>query len=196
MLGFALSCSNSSTSPTAQVLVGTVADSDARVGIVTTTRQARLFFCGGATSYMTATHWFTVDLDSSHQVVQDSGTSGPFSVVGRVDSGGATGTVVLGDNQMHVFQAAPVAPGTLAGVYEANAQCGKVGLIVTQPSSDQAPDGQGACVAPPTGGPDLAKVGQVNPLLPIARAADGSIRVEVTETNEEVSVLAAAPPAF
>ena len=48
--------------------------------------------------------------------------------------------------------------------------CGRVGLIVTQPSPDETATAQGACVGPG----HLPE--QVNPILPIARRDDGSIR--------------------
>jgi hypothetical protein len=42
--------------------VADVVDGDVRVGVVADASHARLFFCGGAESFASATRWFTLDI--------------------------------------------------------------------------------------------------------------------------------------
>ncbi|HZU85473.1 MAG TPA: hypothetical protein VE987_21225 [Polyangiaceae bacterium] len=179
----------------ALVLVGDVPGTDARVGIVATADHARLFFCGGASSVLSLTHWFSADIGATQRIAFDAGMVQPFAIDGSFGPGGATGTVVLADGQSRVFEASPVAAGTIAGVYEADSSCGKVGLIVTQPSAGATAMGQGACVPTAAPGAPAQPILQVNPLEPIVRAADGTIVVTVVGETGSVALRAAAPPA-
>jgi hypothetical protein len=174
------------------VFVGEVQGTDVLVGIVATTHHARVFFCGGDTSYATLTHWIpSASLDPAGGALTQASDTAGWSVSGTLDEGGATGTVVAGATGSFTFHAAPVAAGTIAGLYESTLPCGKVGLIVAQDSGADAPTGQGACVPSVPGG--TASTEQVNPIRPIARAADGTIPVSVGTTT--TAVHAAAPPA-
>jgi hypothetical protein len=168
--------SSSSPAPAVPLIfVGQVEGSDARVGVVATDHNARIFFCGGAATYKEMTHWLlSVPIDAHGAVSHPVDTAG-WAVEGQVAHTGASGMVTVSGGSTFTFHAAPVAHGTIAGLYEGAGPCGKVGLIVTQGSAGETPTGQGACV-PASGHADPE---QVNPIRPIARTADGMIPVVV-----------------
>jgi hypothetical protein len=182
--------SSSSPAPAApRVYVGEVQGSDARVGVVATDRDARIFFCGGASSYRSMTHWIpSAPIDADGGVSQPADAAG-WIVEGQVAASGASGTVMVPDGSKFSFHADPVARGTISGLYEGAGPCGKLGLIVAQGAAGQAADGQGACV-PASGEADPE---QVNPIRPIERATDGTIPVVVDGAGLLVHP-AAAPP--
>jgi hypothetical protein len=162
-------------------LVGTVSDSDIRVAAVIEGDRARVFFCGGPTSYETATKWIVTDIVDEKIEVDDDG----WVVHGTLNRGGLSGSVEQNDEKRS-FSAVRVASGTIAGLYEGTSDCGRVGVIVSQPDRDSDAHGQGACIGeghPPE---------QVNPILPIA-LDDGEIRVEIGETEASVHEAAPAP---
>jgi hypothetical protein len=164
-------------------LVGSVDDSDMRVAAVVEDRaNARLFFCGGPSSYASSTKWIIVPI-AAHGVV-DFDADG-WKVHGTLTGAALSGTVEQND-QRRRFSALPIASGTIAGLYEGTADCGRVGLIVSQPDADADPTGQGACVGE---GHDPE---QVNPILPVA-LEDGAIRVEIGELESSVHEAAPAP---
>jgi hypothetical protein len=157
------------------------------VALIATDHNARIFFCGGDTTYKSMTHWIaSAPIDAKGAVMQ-SDTAG-WVIHGEVASSGVSGVVTAHGGPTFNFHAAPVATGTIAGVYEVNAPCGKVGLVVAQGSAGEAPTGQGACV-PANGNADPE---QVIPILPITRGADGTIPVIVGGAN--FIVHPAAPP--
>jgi hypothetical protein len=194
----AVGCGSSSapapSSPPPQVFAGQVAGTDARVAVVATTHHARVYFCGGPSSYETSTHWFLASIDASGQIDAAMGADGGLSFTAQIADGGVQGTLVAVDGAAHPFTASPVAPTTIAGLYEAEGPCGKVGVIVTQPSAAADPAVQGACIGSP-GANGATPVEQVTPLLPVVRAADGTLRVTVVGTAGEVLVAPAAAPA-
>jgi len=169
------------------VLVGEVPGTDVRLGVVATDQKARLFFCGGPSSYATRTKWFETGIDASGRLVFERSETEKWGIDATFGDGIVEGSVDTGDGRPLAFRAIAVRESTIAGLYEATAPCGRVGLIVAQPTLDEIPAGQGACVGPPT-------LEQVNPLSPIVRAADGTIRVVVGTSPEEILVRAAAPP--
>jgi hypothetical protein len=172
----AAGCGSSSSPAPAppRIFVGQVEGSDARVALIATDHNARIFFCGGDTTYKSMTHWIpSAPIDAKGNVML-SDTAG-WAIHGEVESSGVSGVVTAHGGTTFNFHAAPVATGTIAGVYEVNAPCGKVGLIVAQGSAGEGPAGQGACV-PANGNADPE---QVNPILPIARGVDGTIPVAI-----------------
>ncbi len=185
-------CSSSSTphSGSVRVLVGTVEGTDAQVAVVASAHRARIYFCGGDSSYPALTHWFTADVDASGAIRAEADAPGDWSIEGQVGGADAAGAVTVADGTRLTFRATNVAGGTIAGLYEAAAPCGKVGLIVTQPSAQAAPSGQGACIHTDV----RPSVEQVNPIAPLIRATDGTIRVLVAGTAAALSVLPAAAP--
>jgi hypothetical protein len=160
--------------PTHEKLVGEVEDSDVRVGVLADDARLRVFLCGGPSSYASATHWLRAELDGD----------GDFSF--RSDELELTGTLVDGvleaelvaDGERSMVRAERVRGGTLAGLYEARADCGTVGLIVTHDGPDSEPTAQGACVG------EGHLPDQVNPIKPISRDSDGAIAVEVVRGDE------------
>jgi hypothetical protein len=196
-----LGCSSSSAPSAAavqgslpRVFTGQVDGTDVRVAVVATTHHARVFFCGGAATYATSTHWFLVDIGPSGQVASPSDCGLSFS--GQVGDGVVRGSLVGVDGRSHTFVASPISAGTIAGLYEPAQPCGcgKLGLIVSQSSPAVAPTGQGACIGTP-GASGATPVEQVTPLRPLTRAADGTIRVTIAGSADEVSAGPAAAPA-
>ncbi len=161
-------------------LVGTVSESDIRVAAVVENDRARLFFCGGPSSFATSTRWIVADLGRDGKFeFDDSG----WAVQGTLNRGGLSGSVEQ-NAEKRSFSAVRVAAGTIAGLYEGATDCGRVGLIVSQPDRDSDPQGQGACVG------EGHAPEQVNPILPVS-LEDGEIQVKIGEV--EVSVREAAP---
>jgi hypothetical protein len=175
--------SDASVESSIERLVGTVDDSDSRVAAVIDNGEvARLFFCGGATSYATATKWIVV------MIAADGGLDfedGGWKVHGTLTKSALSGTVEQ-NSQSRRFSALRVEPDTIAGLYEGTADCGRVGLIVAQPDKDADPVGQGACVG------DGHDPEQVNPILPVA-LQDSAIQVKIGEMETGVHAAAPAP---
>jgi hypothetical protein len=176
-----------------RVLVGAVDGSDIAVGAIIADRYARMFFCGGASSYASATHWFPlVELgdDSDADAGFDQTSADGFSVRGSVLDATLNGELTRKGEPPAKFSADLVQNGTLAGLYEGTSDCGRVGLIVRQASPKGAVRAQGACVGPG----HLPE--QVNPILPVTLGADGAIAVELVtdDGKQDALVRAAAGP--
>jgi hypothetical protein len=166
-----------------QRLVGTVDDSDIRVAaVVEDNANARVFFCGGPSSYETATKWIVVPVAAEGGFDFDADG---WKVRGTLTRSALSGTVERAD-QSRRFSALKVAAGTIAGLYEGTADCGRVGLIVAQPDEDADPIGQGACVG------DGHTPEQVNPILPVS-LKEGAIQVTIGEMEASVREAAPAP---
>jgi hypothetical protein len=164
-------------------LVGTVDDSDIRLGaVIENGTRARLFFCGGPSSYTTATRWIILPLAADGGFELDDGG---WKVHGTRSRAALTGTVEQ-NGESRRFSALKSANGTIAGLYEGAADCGRVGLIVAQPDSSSDPVAQGACVG------DGHPPEQVNPILPVSLES-GAIRVKIGEIETDVRAAAPAP---
>ena len=201
---FVAACSSSSGLPVApggrdggadeatRVFVGDVTGTDAKVAIVAAPTHALLYFCGGNASFTTMTHWIpTADLGGGTALTVPAPDSAGWSVQGNLNGSAIDGNVTAGDAGAFPFHAEAVLTNTIAGLYEAAGPCGKVGVIVSQPSATDAPDIQGACLGTVVMG--KPSVEQVNPIRPVARMADGTIAVLVD--SEQVLVTASAAPA-
>jgi hypothetical protein len=153
-----------------QTLVGAVEGTDIALGAVIAGPHARVFFCGGERTYAQATYWLQLELDAQGKFthVEDS-----FAVEGQLQGTTLAGQLMRGDQPTAVFSAEIVRDGTLAGLYDGSADCGKLGLIVRQGAAIDVVRGQGACVAPGH------TPQQVNPILPIELSDDGAISVEL-----------------
>ena len=178
---------DASTGREVRVFVGELGGSDVKLGAVVAGGRARLFFCGGPTSYAEQTRWLQVELDDRARFELDADD---WHVRGQLVGGSLSGELEQGAAAPGDFTAELARTSTLAGLYEGTADCGRVGLIVSQRDEDAPATGQGACV-----GPGHAPE-QVNPILPIALEDDGSIRVEVQADGalQQARVTAAAPP--
>jgi len=160
------------------VLVGEVQDSDVRVGVLADGARLRVFLCGGPSSYASATHWVRARLDPNgdfHYGADELELEGSL-----VD--GVLEAELVADGERALVHARRVRSGTLAGLYEARAECGTVGLIVAQDEQGSEPSAQGACVG------DGHLPDQVNPIKPIALERDGAIVVEVVRGDEATRV--------
>jgi hypothetical protein len=164
--------------------VGEVEGSDVRLGVVMDGgARARVFFCGGPSSFATSTRWLIADVKSGGAFsFDDMG----WRVSGEVAMDRVTGELAIGDEAGRAFSARPVQKGTLAGLYEGQSECGRVGLIVLHDSPTSAARGQGACVGP--GHPPE----QVSPILPITLEA-GGIQVEIGAVRAEVRAAGLTP---
>jgi hypothetical protein len=158
--------------------VGDVADSDSRVAVITGKGKLRLFFCGGPETVAEATHWFNVDVSGSDVAID----AAPWKVSARIEADGVSGQATRDDGVLRHFSAAPVAKGTLSGLYEGTADCGRLGLIVAQPSPGAPIEAQGACVG------EGHVPQQVNPILPVAEAM-GQIAVKTPGDETSTSLL-------
>jgi hypothetical protein len=182
-----VACSDDAPTPFARVYTGELTGTDVRVGIIATEHHARVFFCGGASSYETMTRWITADVDAAHELRIPSDAAPTWALQGRVGDTEITGSIDVGDAVLRPYRATVVSERTIGGLYEGTAPCGRLGLIVVHPSPDTMPAGQGACVG--------QTLEQVNPLEPIVRDPDGTIRVKVKGSDAERQVRPAAPPA-
>jgi hypothetical protein len=169
-----------------QTYVGTIDKTDAVAGAVAANGSALLFFCGGAQSYATLTHWMrgSVSLDGPFTL-----TDGTWTAKGQPGSAGISGTIDPGGGQaLLTWSVRPVVSGTLEGLYDAQVDGGLPTLIVTQPTPSATPTGQGAFKLAST-------VEQVVPLMPIQWVADEGIAVDVTVSGaaQQVFVTRAQP---
>jgi hypothetical protein len=171
-----------------RVFVGEVTGTDVRLAVIATARRARIYFCGGNSTYATATRWLAADLDTGQRLTLQAPQN--WQLDGQLVEATLSGTIDMGDGVSHPFAAAGVGQGTIAGLYEATAPCGKVGLIVAQLSPASDAIGQGACI-----GETPAQVMQVNPVMPLARLPDGTIPVTTAGTTDPTLVHPATPPA-
>jgi hypothetical protein len=172
---------------TARVYTGDVPGTEVRVGIIASDKKARIFFCGGPTTYETMTGWLTADVDSAHKLSLPPPQSHDWILQGQVGDAEINGTIDMGNATPLAFRATSVSVRTISGLYEGSAGCGRLGLIVVQATPDSPAIGQGACVG-------QGRLEQVNPLEPIVRGADGAIKVKVASSTKEQEVRAASPP--
>jgi hypothetical protein len=165
------------------VLVGKVDGTDVRVGVVTTASRARLYFCGTGDSLETWTRWLSVDRSSTGEIGLSDADA--WKLRGSFQSDTLAGSVAAKGFDEREFHAVVIQHEALSGLYEANAPCGKVGLIVSMEGASGAPLTQGACT-----GSTAGDVEQVIPILPVSRGADGAIAVTIAGDSQ---VLQASP---
>ena len=163
--------------------VGSVDQTDVRVALLVGTGKARLFFCGGAGSYATTTRWFDIAYDGSEHI---DFTEQAWRIHAHLFGTRFTGKVVLGDGVERSLDADRTSAETLAGLYEGTAECGRLGLIVTQATPDAVPASQGACTSD-SGAP----IQQVDAVAPLAAEA-GKIRVHLPSADDATLLLQAA----
>jgi hypothetical protein len=169
----------SATQPPARVWVGAVEGTEVKVALADRNGAVELFFCGGPDSFATNTRWF---VEGALLDAPFSFTSGGWSVKGDVRERVASGNVQADNDEPAAWTAAAADPATIAGLYEGSAPCGKLGLIVSQPTADDEPTGQGACLRVEG---ERVTVEQVNPVRLTQRSAAGEIAVTVASAPEE-----------
>jgi hypothetical protein len=175
--------------PGARVFTGELEGTDARVAVIATEHHARMYFCGGDSTYTMLSRWVTADLAANGDVVADRSAMA-WSIHATAGPSTVSGTLSTGDASTYSFVAIAVEKKTIAGLYEAVSPCGKVGVIVSQKTEAETPVAQGACI-----GNGNIDIHQVNPVLPLQRSADGAISVVVAGEAQEISVVPAAAPA-
>lgn len=156
------------------VLVGEIEGSDVRVGVLADGARLRVFLCGGPSSYASATHWVRAELEPNGDFRY---SANGLELEGSLVDGALEAELFSGGERARVH-ARQVRADTLAGLYEAHAECGTVGLIVTQDTPGSQPTAQGACVG------DGHLPDQVNPIKPISLERSGAIAVEVVRGGE------------
>ena len=181
---FALGCSVETKPGVSQAWasawVGAVQGTDVNVALVDRNGAVELFFCGGPDSYANKTRWFA---EGALPADPFSFTSGGWTVDGVVRNGDASGSVqAASDDAPANWTAAATDPATIAGLYEGSAPCGKLGLIVTQPTAEDEPTGQGACLRVEG---ERITVEQVNPVRLTQRSAKDEISVTVASALDE-----------
>ena len=160
---------------------GVLDDTDARVGVVAAAHHARLYFCGGDTTYRELSRWIPAAMGDGGELFPDRTAAMGWAVHATVGEGLVSGSLATGDGGSHGFRATLVDAHTMAGLYEGTSPCGKVGLIVSQASPDDRPVSQGACI-----GANDIDIHQVNPVAPLAPGA--AIQVEVADTLETLEL--------
>jgi hypothetical protein len=159
--------------------VGAIDETDVRVAVILGAGRARLYFCGGASSYQTATRWLDLTFHDEHLEFRDE----TWRIHAHLAAGGLVGEVEYPGDSVRMFHAHASEQATVAGLYEGTAACGRLGLIVTQAAESDTPTAQGACV-----GDDIQPVFQVT-----ANAdRNGTITVRTPGTEDGVSQLQAA----
>jgi hypothetical protein len=180
---FALGCSAETKSGASQSLasvwVGAVQGTDVNLALVDRMGAVELFFCGGPASYATKTRWFA---EGALRADPFSFTSSGWTVEGVVREEGASGSVQAAGDAPADWTAAATDPATIAGLYEGSAPCGKLGLIVTQPTAEDEPTGQGACLQVDG---ERITVEQVNPVRFTQQSAKDEISVTVASAPNE-----------
>lgn len=147
-------------------LVGGVEETDVRVAILLGADKVRLFFCGGAESYATATRWFNLEADHEDVEFEDD----TWRIHAHVLFDTLLGEVERTGDAARMFKAHRFDPTTLTGLYEGEADCGRLGLIVTQ-DTDGNVTAQGACTGSAGKRPQQVKL--IEPIT----SEEGMIRV-------------------
>jgi len=153
------------------------------VGIVASAERSTLFFCGGNLSYADHTHWFVGEAPLTQALpIEDGAWQITIGSVGEV----IEGTLVIAGSDSAAFSADSVAPGMLAGVYDAVAPCGHAGLVVRPPTAAGPPLAQGTCLDSKSG---ATLVEQVNPVMPVMRGADSGISASlVSDPSQQLTL--------
>ena len=159
--------------------VGAVEETDVRVAVIAGSGKARVYFCGGAESYAASTRWFDVFYDGGEHLEFEEDD---WQIHAHLTLGGLIGEVELGNDVTRSVLAAEVEPSSLAGLYEGRADCGRLGLIVTQATKDALPTAQAACTN------STGKSQQVHPITPITSEA-GKIRVRTPGGGGDATLL-------
>jgi hypothetical protein len=162
--------------------VGVIEETDVRVAAIVGAGKARLFFCGGAESHLTATRWFEIAFNSEHLEYKDDA----WRIHAHLTGDGVVGEVERTGDGVRTFKAHGFERATIAGLYEGRAECGHLGVIVTQSTKNDAPTAQGACVAA-SGAPSQ----QVDAIAPIA-LVDGKLMVRTPGSVAGTLMLEAA----
>ena len=183
---FAFACGDDPPVGFARVYTGELTGSDVRVGIVATDQRARLFFCGGASTFGSMTRWITADVDVAHQLKIPADAAPTWGLHGQVGDTEIMGSIDVGDGAAHPFRATVVSERTIGGLYEGTAPCGRLGLVVLQANPDAPATAQGVCIG--------EAIWPLSPFDPVVRDADGAIRVKVGTSDVERQVRPAAPP--
>lgn len=149
---------------TQTTFVGDIPGTDVRVAVIRDGDRIALFFCGGDASFATSTKWIRTSAEGAAFTVADGGWTAEVSI----DGAAVTGTVDRGDGVPVAWQAARVDEAGLPGLYEAEHEDGRVGVIVGLDGAGE-PVAQGALVS-------ATIAAQVVPIAPLERVAD---RVQV-----------------
>jgi hypothetical protein len=114
-------------------LVGSVAGTDARIGLVIDATKGTLYVCGGDATRSKLSRCFSGPRTSAGL----DWTSGDLRVVASQSGDTWSGEVRQSDGTSLRFDLAPVTKGTIAGLYDVKLPEGRAGVVVFQPSSTE-----------------------------------------------------------
>jgi hypothetical protein len=145
--------------------VGKLSGSDAEIAIVTSDASVVAYVCGGDRSYTSTTRWFVGDAAEGLHLVKDG-----WRIDGTLANQTWQGTLTAPSGEELAWSAEAVAPGSEAGLYQAEIDGGKAGVIVHE--SGAQIDIQGAWRE------KIGRVLQVTPVMPVHVEA-GSLLVSI-----------------
>lgn len=161
----------------ARLASGTIAGTDIFVATVYEEGNAIAYFCGGDTTFETHTRWFAgppTEAGAFEHSVEG------WRVTGDADGDGVTGTLMLPDGTEHEYTTRDASESSLAGLYSAEVDGCRAGVIVVE--GDGEPQAQGTYFCE---GDDALFV-QVIILAPVALSPGGGIDVSVPLPDGEV----------
>jgi len=172
LLGLALfgcGSSDDTTTPAANTaaLVGTLAGTDARIGLVLDDTKGVLYVCGGDSTRATLTRWFR----GTRTAAGIDWTTDDLRVVAAPRGATWVGELKKSDGTSSSFEVTPTAAGTIAGLYESARAEGRAGVVVFQPSPSGPATILGAFKT------TAGKLEQVLPVREVLRTPQG---IEVT----------------
>ncbi|MFO0658754.1 MAG: hypothetical protein U0165_02825 [Polyangiaceae bacterium] len=171
MASVVVGCGGEIASTTEGSYVGHLSNSDADIAVVADGSSLVAYVCGGSQSYSTLTRWFIADPQNGLHVERDG-----WVLDGSLGSEGWQGTLLSPEGQSFPWAASMVSAGSDAGLYQANSESGKAGVIVHE--SGEQIEIQGAYRE------KIGRVLQVTPVMPIHVEA-GSLLVSVSQPDGE-----------
>jgi hypothetical protein len=141
-----------------RVFVGPTEGTDARIALVTTGdgstyaehgQVGRVHMSGGPSSLDSLTFWGELYLGENGNLSlhpSNLGLDPQYTLTAKATGDSISGTFNNAQSGPTVhFTATETAPGELAGLYEARAACGHIGVVLMPGSKAAAPDGVGSC---------------------------------------------------
>ena len=187
MGGFAISCSaggpptGEEATVSADLFIGALEDSDAKIALVRNDAAWAAYVCGGASSMSSLTGWFQGDAAATGRAVGARSDGKQLSA--EFGDEGATGTLLVDGAEAVRFEASVVPHGVAAGLYQVYSSGCRSGLIVP-PSGRGEPQGVYCADV----GPSDQRVRlfqQVTPVGPI-RLGDQNVAARVLDARSQI----------
>jgi hypothetical protein len=159
---------------TARTLVGQVDGSDVVLGVVVDGDEVTAYACGGVDTYATHSRWFEGRFGDGDDPDAFSIELEGFVLAGERSSNAIAGSLRDPDGSTHSYTVAPTAEDGLSGVYDAELDGCRTGVVLF--ATPEGVEGQGTYC---TGEGVFT---QVIILQPVALQADGiEVQVETTD---------------